>query len=558
MLGMPAASRAQSAAAEPAWVTVPPGSFEMGCTPGDGECFPDEQPAHHVTLTRGFAMLATEVTVGQFQGFLRASGRVAPPPPGFAQTAGDPVVNVAWGEAAGFCQWLGGRLPTEAEWEYAARGGRTASRFPNGDSIDLTQANFDGTGGRDMWATTAPVASFAPSTFGLFDMAGNVWEWCADWYSPSSYAGAAAVDPAGPATGTLRVMRGGAWNCSPRSLRVTNRGRATPASRVPTVGFRCVREEAAGEAPPSTPAVAPTLATAPAPAASLSPTAMPPPTTVPASSTAEVVVPTPLPASPPTPAMVAAAPAAPAAVAGGAARAPLERRSFPPAAAEMVRLPAGEFEMGCVLGDADCDADEQPRHRIELDAGFWIDATEVTVAGYREFAAATARPMPPQPEWNGPDHPVVNVSWADADAYCRWAGGRLPSEAEWEYAARGGVDGRKYPAGGTIGVGEVNGDGTGGADRWEKAAPVGSFPPNGFGLSDMIGNVWEWCADAYDAAAYSARAAGQPGAAAGRERVVRGGSWTSVAGRMRISYRFRLAPTETSVAVGFRCVREER
>ncbi len=538
----------QGAGAGPAWVAIPAGSFEMGCTAGDPECFPDELPPHRVTISHGFAMLATEVTVAQLQGFLAATGRPAPPPPGFAQTPGDPVVDVTWGEAAAHCRWLGGRLPTEAEWEYAARGGMPASRFPSGNSIDLTQASFAGVGGRDLWAATAPAASFPGNALGLYDMAGNVWEWCADFYSPTGYDRAAVVDPSGRPDGILRVMRGGAWNSAVRSLRVSNRGRATPTSRFPTAGFRCVRDL------PSDPTgeTVPTSAPAPAPGA---------PPELPAATSA--AMPTPPPSSVAAGAAlpdggVRATPIAAAVpVTAGTGLALLERRSFAPDGATMVLLPAAEFDMGCVRGDADCDADEQPRHLVRLTAAFWIDTSEVTVAAYRGFAVAANRVMPAQPEWNGPEHPVVNVTWSDADAYCRWAGARLPSEAEWEYAARGGAGGRKYPSGGTIAAGDANGDGTGDTDRWEKTSPAGSFPANGFGLFDTIGNVWEWCADWYDPRAYTSAAAVDPrGAATGSERVARGGSWTSVAGRMRISYRFRLAPGETSIGIGFRCARD--
>jgi sulfatase modifying factor 1 len=222
----------------------------------------------------------------------------------------------------------------------------------------------------------------------------------------------------------------------------------------------------------------------------------------------------------------------------------------------MAWLPAGAFEMGCVLGDADCDADEQPRHEVVFRKGYWLDTTEVTVAHFERYAAAVGAAPPRQPEWSGPDHPVVNVAWSDADAYCRWAGGRLPSEAEWEYAARGGVDGERYPGGRTLTAGAVNGDGTSGADRWEKTAPVASFPANRFGLFDMFGNVWEWCADWYDPRTYGAAAESPKGPPSGRERVVRGASWTSVPGRMRISYRFRLGPGDASLGVGFRCARD--
>jgi len=223
----------------------------------------------------------------------------------------------------------------------------------------------------------------------------------------------------------------------------------------------------------------------------------------------------------------------------------------------MAYMPAGTFEMGAVRGDGSGFSDEQPRHAVTITRAFWIGVTEVTFAQYRAFAEATGHPMPHVPNWADESHPVVGVIYEDAVAYCRWAGGRLPSEVEWEYAARGGAGSVKYPWGGDIGHDDANFDGTGGRDQWMKSSPVASFPPNGLGLFDVSGNVWEWCADWYEERFYARSPAVDPtGPAEGKARVVRSGCWTSDPGRLRTSYRFSLDPSDSQVSVGFRCVRD--
>jgi formylglycine-generating enzyme required for sulfatase activity len=223
----------------------------------------------------------------------------------------------------------------------------------------------------------------------------------------------------------------------------------------------------------------------------------------------------------------------------------------------MVWVAPTTFEMGAVRGDGSGFGDEQPRHAVTLSVGYWIGATEVTVAQYRRFAEATGSAMPAVPNWADDAHPAVEVSWEQAVAYCRWAGGRLPSEAEWECAARGGVAGLKYPTGAVISHDDANFDGTGGRDQWVKSSPVGSFAPNGFGLVDVAGNASEWVADWYEERYYAdSPAVDPPGPAEGKTRVVRGGNWASDPGRLRTSYRFSLDPGDAQVTLGFRCARD--
>jgi len=314
----------------------------------------------------------------------------------------------------------------------------------------------------------------------------------------------------------------------------------------------------------------------------------------------------------------------------------------PPAAPPgMIWIPGGEFLMGT---DSDLGwPDEKPAHRVRVD-GFFMDKTEVTNAQFRQFVEATGykttaeRPVdaneilkqsppgtpPPPPEklapgslvfrptagpvdtrdfsqwWHwtpgaswrhpeGPDsnfdgresHPVVHISWDDANAYAKWAGKRLPTEAEWERAARGGLDNKPYVWGDT----KPGADGKWQCNIWqgefphkslredgfERTAPVGSFAPNGYGLSDMAGNVWEWCSDWYGRELYRSRAGKLTANPTGPERsmdaqrpympqrVQRGGSFLccdSYCTRYRPSARHGCSPDTGMSHVGFRCVKE--
>jgi formylglycine-generating enzyme len=298
----------------------------------------------------------------------------------------------------------------------------------------------------------------------------------------------------------------------------------------------------------------------------------------------------------------------------------------------MVRIPGGEFWMGC---DDPAMPDARPFHRVRL-SGFWIDKTEVTNAQFARFVRATGyltvaerKPDPrefpgappenlvpgslvftpprgkvsltsvyrwwryqPGANWRHPEgpgsdrkgrenHPVVHVAWEDAAAYARWAGKRLPTEAEWEFAARGGLDRKRYCWGNELKPGgkwQANiwqghfPDENRAEDGFRGTAPVGSFPPNGYGLYDMAGNVWEWCADWYRPDYYGELAArkqvavnpmgpassedpGEPGIA---KRVQRGGSFLccdQYCSRYIVGARGKGAVDSGTSHVGFRCVR---
>jgi sulfatase modifying factor 1 len=273
-------------------VALPAGSFPMGSEadhayPGDGE-----GPVHVVEVGP-FAIDPLAVTNDAFTAFAAATGHVTEAerygwsfvfggllPDDFPETQGvasapwwrqvlhaswrrpegphsdlhgrgqHPVVHVSWADAQAYCAWSGTRLPTEAEWEYAAGGGRTGSRFPWGDDLEpdgrhvmnVFQGTFpaDNTSA-DGYAGTAPVDAYPPNGFGLHNMTGNVWEWCADWFDSSWYQQREAVNPTGPRSGTHRVMRGGSYLCHEsycRRYRVTARSANTPDSSTGNLGFR--------------------------------------------------------------------------------------------------------------------------------------------------------------------------------------------------------------------------------------------------------------------------------------------------------------------------------
>jgi formylglycine-generating enzyme required for sulfatase activity len=251
-------------------VYVPAGEFQMGSIEGSD----DEDPVHTVALD-AFWLDQHEVSVAQFQAFAVATGYETEAeqegwgwvwrgegwekvdgadwqhPYGPDSRAEDehPVVQVSWNDAVAYCTWAGRRLPTEAEWAYAARGPE-AQIYPWGDEFDGTLCNFCDVNCEPSWADqavddgyamTAPVGSFpdGASWAGALDMAGNVWEWVADWYQADYYDDAPRENPKGPETGEYRGLRGGSWGSSARIVRSATRHRNTPTTWFASVGFRC-------------------------------------------------------------------------------------------------------------------------------------------------------------------------------------------------------------------------------------------------------------------------------------------------------------------------------
>jgi len=274
---------------------IPAGSFTMGTDDRQGYARDGEGPPHRVALP-GYEIGVEAITNDRFAAFVDATGHRTsaedfgasfvfagllpddhPPtravvgaqwwrevpgadwqhPEGSQSDVSDrgdhPVVHVSWLDAAAFCAWSGTRLPTEAEWERAARGGLEGCHFPWGDErepegqhlMNVFQGVFPGANTvADGWAGTCPVGSFPPNPFGLHEMTGNVWEWCADWYAPDYYPSSPASSPVGPASGAARVMRGGSYLCHDSycwRYRVDARSANTPDSSTGNIGFRVAR-----------------------------------------------------------------------------------------------------------------------------------------------------------------------------------------------------------------------------------------------------------------------------------------------------------------------------
>jgi formylglycine-generating enzyme required for sulfatase activity len=234
--------------AAPAMVSIPAGEFWMGRTvffetDADGSLSRerrDDTPAHKVYVD-AFYMDTHEVTNEEYARFIAANpngkrwywpgGKVAKGEEQF------PVHDVNWDEASAFCTWAGKRLPTEAEWERASRAGLDRQRFPWGNDDPAMLAHFGYPWG------PVPVASFSPNAYGLYDMAGNVWEWVNDWYGSDYYPIAPRKNPKGPETGTYKVIRGGGWADTDRQDLMNHyRNYTNPAARAFTVGFRCAKD----------------------------------------------------------------------------------------------------------------------------------------------------------------------------------------------------------------------------------------------------------------------------------------------------------------------------
>ena len=507
-----------------AMVLVEAGPFTMGDDGGDS----DERPAHLVTLA-GYYIDQYEVTNAQYARCV-AEGACSPPELSGSYTrqtyygepeyAAFPVIYVSWADAQTYCAWRGARLPTEAEWEKAARGAE-GQTYPWGEELRCAYANYNG-----CTPDTQAVGSYpsSASPYGAYDMSGNVNEWVADWYGVDYYQRSPAENPSGPAMGEMRVLRGGSFLDLPEFARAAARLKSVPESADSLVGFRC--------------------------ASSIS---------------------------------------LPDAAATGAAPAQISDAAGVP----MALIPAGPFTMGSSadVGLAECQLlsmrsrqcerslflNEEPPHVVTLD-DYYIDLYEVTNARYAACVSAGVCLPPGKNEsytrssyYDNPqyaDYPVIEVSWENARTYCEWRGARLPTEAEWEKAARGS-DGRLYPWGSQFDGHLANFCDSNCQQDWANrdfddgyadTAPVGSYPGgvSPYGVYDMAGNVWEWVADWHAEGYYATLEAGalNPGGPEnGDGRVIRGGSWYNAGDVLLITHRGWNAPETQRSHFGFRCAR---
>jgi formylglycine-generating enzyme required for sulfatase activity len=227
-------------------VLIPAGEFWMGSPDDEGDA--EEHPRHRVYLD-DYYMDRFEVTVARYAEFMRSIGRQTPLRWDQVNTNKHrdlPVIGVSWRAAKAYCRWTGKRLPTESEWEKAARG--TDERtYPWGNDQPTSRLGNFGKGSTienvyDKFL--APVDSYeaGKSPYGLHHMAGNVWEWTADWYGPDFYAQSPQRNPTGPSNGTSKVIRGGSWDYAPDLVRSANRDSYTPTDRDYTIGFRCAQD----------------------------------------------------------------------------------------------------------------------------------------------------------------------------------------------------------------------------------------------------------------------------------------------------------------------------
>lgn len=510
----------------PEMVVVPPGSFTMGPGAAEAGRSGDNPLQRQVAIAQPFAIGAREVTFAQWDACVAAGGcSHVPDDEGWGR--GDmPVVNIGWEDAIEYATWLSAatgqsyRLPTEAEWEYAARAGTATARHW-GEEPGVGRANCDGCGSRWDGRRPAPTGSFPPNGFGLYDMLGNVQEWTrdclADRVAGTSDGGRLAAAEAC----AVHVQRGGSWASTPEAVRAAARSGGGPFDRSDRTGFRLARTvspqdglEDAGDAPPE---------------AAEAPVETPPPDE-------EEAVEEPAPAD-------------------------MTRFRDCAGCPEMVVVPGGRFTMGSSPGETGHEPDEGPPHEVSV-RSFAIGRFEVTFAQWDACVAAGACTYVPHDQgWGRGNRPVVNVAWRDITAYLDWLSRRtghryrLPSEAEWEYAARAGSD-TLYWWGDEIGSGNANCARCGSEWDGRMTAPVGSFPPNAFGLHDMLGNVTEWVADCYRPNYHLAPTDGSVWWAETVEYYVgRGGSWYSAPLNLRAANRMFAWPWLTEPDFGFRVAR---
>lgn len=474
-------------------IKVNGGTFMMGATEEQRDGMNDNEiPIHQVSVS-DFYIGQTEVTQALWKAVMGTN------PSAFPSNLSNPVENVSWEDCQVFIRKLNQltgqsfRLPTEAEWEYAARGGRdTVSYRYAGDNVSFNVAWSE----ENSNASTHIVAAKQPNQLGLYDMSGNVCEWCQDWYA--GYQMVKQKDPQGPADGSYKVYRGGGWYFGERYARVAQRNYHTSTFSNYNIGLRLaltqvVDKQLIDEQVVDTEPVAPI---------------------VPESATVVDV----------------------------------EGVSF-----AMITVEGGTFMMGATEEQGnDAMGGERPVRKITL-TDYSISQTEVTQALWTAVMDAN-----PSSDTTHILNPVTNVSWEDCQVFVAKLNEltgrhfRLPTEAEWEYAARGGQMSKQHKYAGSANINDV---------AWHHGNsnnlihPIGQKLPNELGLYDMSGNVGEWCHDWFGT--YEGNNLTNPqGPTNGSYRVVRGGSAQTPSRNNRVAYRNGYAMADKHADLGFRLVEE--
>ncbi|MDR0972072.1 MAG: formylglycine-generating enzyme family protein [Bacteroidales bacterium] len=211
------------------WVRVEGGTFLMGCSQSEEECYPDEEPKHKVTIST-FEISPFEVTVKEYRMFCLATNRKMPKEPSWGFVDNYPMVYISWQDAKDYASWIGGRLPTEAEWEFAAKGGVLSNNYSYSGSNNWDEVgwSFENSNGR-----VHPVGEKKPNELGLYDMSGNAWEWVNDYYEIYYYKESPKKNPKGPKSGEIKCNRGGCFNFDYKLMRPSHRR----GSSIEVVGF---------------------------------------------------------------------------------------------------------------------------------------------------------------------------------------------------------------------------------------------------------------------------------------------------------------------------------
>ena len=494
-------------------ILISSGKFVMG-SPTSEEGRSADETQHEVIITKPYYMGKYEVTQEQWEAVMGDN-------PSNYKEAKFPVTNVSWEDCKEFIKKLnaktngGYKLPTEAEWEFACRAG-TSTAYSHGDSLPKSDANYsDGFQGE-----IRAIGSYKPNGLGLYDMHGNAWEWCEDW--KAAYPEKVVTDPKGPVTGEDCVLRGGSFSSNKSSARSSYRNGSGPTTRLSNYGFRL-----AMTADTKTAVGAPTLP-------------KPDPVEV-MPATGNLLV---------APFTEAKAKEAQKEVAKSLQKEVEEKVDLGKGIKlDLVLIPAGKFKMGSPVSEKSRGADET-QHEVTLTKPFYMGKYEVTQEQYEVVMGSN-----PSSSTKGAKLPITDVSWKDCQEFIRKlnaktnGGYRLPTEAEWEYACRAGTT-TAYSFGVSVPKSDANIGGS-------STKAVGNYRPNGFGLYDMHGNVWEWCNDWYGSLE-GVKVTDPKGPVTGIGRVLRGCSFfvsDFVDSSARSSLRFNDTPTNRNGYSGFRLAR---